>query len=593
MMKKYYILSKNTTVESYQSIFNGFELKDIEIVSYDRALDHVFVSGIISENDSLFLLIPTILDPFNAYSYDGVEYALKYYFHFVSIKKGDFQIILLGTEEESAFWRHCEYSSILKCPHVSYLKNNIYPIQDCLARIESVPLDMDWACCIERLKQLNIKKPASYKTHHSITNEWCIYRWSKYLGMDDIDIQKDIEDFLYFNYLKAVYPEAKVDDPKSFLISEKGKILLIDDEVGKGWHTFFKSFLRFSPSVTFDSIGANFKNLTPQDIINQTETKIKDFSPDLVLLDLRLHDDDFGNKAPIELTGAKVFELIKTINKGIQIVIFSASNKVWNYLPFASDGIILKESPENSVKKNYTTDCISNLITTMESRLKKRHLKNFYSKIKGIEAHLSHSNCFENLDEIIGNLETAFELLTKASEDSEYFAYSYLQLFLVLEKYVNLTSIFDETETDFYLNHGSERYCLLKDKINSNSKNYKWKSVISYEGGHYCLGENIFEGRYVDTNFRVSAVLLFKFGENTSGVFNWTNIYTIRNTKAAHPKSEKPIAVGEMDQLLDFMMLFFDESKARWRPIEDAFPERSIEEGVALLQEKFGNSPQY
>ena len=144
MMKKYYILSKNTTVESYQSIFNTFELKDTEIISYDRALDNVFVSDIISRNDSLILLIPTILDSFNAYSYDGVEYALKYYFHFVSIKKKDFQIILLGTEEEAAFWKHCEYSSFLKCPHVSYLKNNIYPIKDYLARIEYGALDMDW-----------------------------------------------------------------------------------------------------------------------------------------------------------------------------------------------------------------------------------------------------------------------------------------------------------------------------------------------------------------------------------------------------------------------------------------------------------------
>ena len=198
MMKKYYILSKNTTVESYQSIFNSFELKDIEIVSYDRAVDLVFVSDIISAKDSLVLLIPTILDPFNAYSYDGVEYALKYYFHFVSIKKCDFQIILLGAEEESAFWRHCEYSSFLKCPHVSYLKNNIYPIKEYLDRIESVAMDdMDWAYCGERLKQLDIKKPASYKTHHSITNEWSIYRWSKYLGVENVEIQKEIRKIPY------------------------------------------------------------------------------------------------------------------------------------------------------------------------------------------------------------------------------------------------------------------------------------------------------------------------------------------------------------------------------------------------------------
>ena len=66
MMKKYYILSKTATVESYQGIFNNFGLIDTEIVSYVRAVNHVFVDNIISDKDSLILLIPTILDPFNA-----------------------------------------------------------------------------------------------------------------------------------------------------------------------------------------------------------------------------------------------------------------------------------------------------------------------------------------------------------------------------------------------------------------------------------------------------------------------------------------------------------------------------------------------
>lgn len=587
MMKKYYILSKNTTVESYQSIFNNFELKDTEIISYDRALDHVFVSDIISRNESLILLIPTILDSFNAYSYDGVEYALKYYFHFVSIKKEDFQIILLGTEEEVAFWKHCEYSSFLKCPHVSYLKNNIYPIKDYLARIEYGALDIDWTHCIERLKQLDIKKPASYKTHHSITNEWSIYRWSKCLGIANVEIQKEIEDFLYFNYLKAIYSETGTEHSELLYLFEKGKILLIDDEVGKGWHSFFKSFCGRGPS--FSSIGNSFKILTPEEIINNAEQKVKEYNPDVVVLDLRLHDDDFEIKDPLQLTGTKIFERIKAYNKGIQIVVFSASNKVWNYLPLAADGVILKESPDMSIKLNYTQECIINLRDTLDMCLKRKYLKDFYSKIKKVEEFLLNSNCFEEkTEEIIGCLEIAFDLLKKGVEDKEYNAYAYLQLFLIIEEYTKLMSIIDVTENDLYLCNGTERYRILKDKKSTDSGKYCYSSVISFNNGHYSLQKGRYEDRYIDTNFRVASLLIFKFGENNSGARKWTDINNIRNNKAAHPKSEI-LSNNEINQILDFMIFFFDDNNANWRSPSKAFPERTADENRDLLKEHFGN----
>lgn len=469
-MKKYYILSKTATVESYQGIFNNFGLIDTEIVSYVRAVNHVFVDNIISDKDSLILLIPTILDPFNAYSYDGVEYALKYYCHFVSIKKGDFQIILLGTEEESSFWKHCEYSSFLKCPHVSYLKNNVYPLKEYLAHIEAIVFDMDWTCCIDRLKQVNVKKPASYKTHHSITNEWSIYRWSKYLSIENIAIQKDIEEFLYFNYLKAIYPESKIDNPKSFLIAEKGKVLLIDDEVGKGWHTFFKSFLSFSHNVTFDSIGSNYKNLSKEDIIAQTEAKIKEFDPDVVLLDLRLHDTDFEDKSPSELTGAKVFEKIKNYNKGIQIVIFSASNKVWNYLPFASDGVILKESPENSVKRNYSKEAMTNLKDSLANALQKGHFLNpLYKDIVRIQQNLP-KNDFGN--SVCKQFDLAFYLISKA-ERKEQYAFAYVSLYMIIEL-INKEKLTQSGNADWTLKSNSN------ERVKAWSYDAESKTIISF-----------------------------------------------------------------------------------------------------------------
>ena len=577
MMKKYYILSKNATVESYQSIFNSFELKDLEIVSYDRAIDNVLVSDICSAKDSLILLIPTILDSFNAYSYDGVEYALKFYFHFVSIKKGDFQVILLGTEDESAFWRHCEYSSFLKCPHVSYLKNNIYPIKDCLARIESVALDMDWAYCIERIKQIDIKKPASYKTHHSITNEWSIYRWSKCLGITNVEIQKEIEDFLYFNYLKAIYSETGTEHSELLYLFEKGKILLIDDEVGKGWHSFFKSFCGRGPS--FSSIGDSFKNLTPEEIINNAEQKVKEYNPDVVVLDLRLHDDDFEIKDPMQLTGSKLFERIKAYNKGIQIVVFSASNKVWNYLPLASDGVILKESPDLSVNENYTQECIKNLRDTLMNCLKKSYLRKIYPKIEKLKKLVKQSDYFgDETDVMLGNIDVAFDLLAKSEEANEYKAYSFLQLFLVIEKYVGLESVFDKTDTSVYLYNGSNRYLILKDgEQKENSKDTYYQSVVTFEPPYFIFKRGSYNARFIETFFKVSVLLIFKFGKSSSNELNWPILNKKRND-IAHSGAE--IKDKDIECLLDFMFFIFDESNTCWRDIKDAFPVESLEEQI-------------
>lgn len=49
--------------------------------------------------------------------------------------------------------------------------------------------------------------------------------------------------------------------------------------------------------------------------------------------------------------------MIKKINPGIQVIIFSATNKVWNLQALqeaGADGFIIKESPENSIDPNFT-----------------------------------------------------------------------------------------------------------------------------------------------------------------------------------------------------------------------------------------------
>lgn len=454
--------------KDYQEIFSKANLTNVDLVSFDKK--QPFLSYINILEESLFL-IPSILDTFNAFSYDGIEFALKIYFYYASQKNNKFRIVILGIEEESEFWRHCRYSNILKCPHVDFIQYNIYSIRNYLLNTESMDWTIDWNVCVDSLKKLNISQPASYKTHHSITNEWCIYRWSKYLRIESITIKKNIEEFLYFNYLKAIYHEAKIEDPESFLLSERGKILLIDDEAGKGWHTFFKSICNGSSyGATFDSIGSTFKTMSKSEIIEQSERKIKEFDPDVVLLDLRLHNDDFDSQSPDNLTGARIFEIIKDFNNGIQIVIFSASNKVWNYLPFASDGVILKESPENSVKTNYTQECIGNMRNTLNSSLKKGcFLHVIYKSVDEIKNKLSEENEFCN--SIKKQLDIAFYLVSKA-ETKEQYAFAYISLYQIIEI---ITDCFIQRE--MISSEDDKMYYRWKIDNGEYIKEYSWDSA--------------------------------------------------------------------------------------------------------------------
>lgn len=441
------------------------------------------------------------------------------------------------------------------------------------------------------LSRTHVKAPANYATHHSATNKWSIFRWSRYIGIENVDGQDEIKNSLYFKYLKSKYPGAENTDQEQLLINEKGRILLVDDEAEKGWHRFFKTMCKGSSyGAIFDSIGNGFKKaVSKEEIISQVEKKIDNYKPDVVLLDLRLRDEDYFVNDPTELTGAKIFDKIKENNRGIQVVIFSASNKIWNYLPFASDGIILKESVEMSMKADYTKECINNTRKILENCLKRRYLKDFYSKIKDIKQFISDSNCFgDRTEELVGRLEIAFDLLKMNCEKNEYNAYAYLQLFLIIEEYTKLPSVMDDTDTDLYLCKESDRYRILKDKKPGSGGNFIYQSAIYFDCGHYSLGQGKYIGRFIDTNFRVSTLLIFKFGENTSGVHNWTNINTIRSTKAAHPESNV-VTNDEILQILNFMNYFFDKNKVNWRPQKDAFPERTDEENAVLLQEKFGN----
>lgn len=284
-------------------------------------------------------------------------------------------IVFIGSETPEQIAKLSELGNILFTPGI--FKTQKYDVNSYVTQYEWIVknkpkiTETELNKCFERLK---IAPPANYQSHHSIDNELALLRWSEYIGCSEkiSEVKENIKTSLYFKYHQALNPCPLIQDRKNFLLSGVGNILLIDDEAEKGWKDFYEDFFQNNiknNTIKFDYLNIDFKsNSKPSEIVEKAKEKVTEFKPKVVLLDLRLCDQDFSeNVNPEKLTGIQILKEIKEINKGIQVIVTTASNKSWNYqtaLSFGADGYIVKQG-NSDVKED-----ISNLKELIEKSLK-------------------------------------------------------------------------------------------------------------------------------------------------------------------------------------------------------------------------------
>ncbi|GGZ35771.1 hypothetical protein GCM10007049_31270 [Echinicola pacifica] len=297
------------------------------------------------------------------------------------------------------------------------------------------------------IERLQLSPPANYQSHHSIDNELALQRWSKYLKCDDKipEVKEKLQTGLYFKYHRVLNPLNSSGTGSTYLISGKGKVLLVDDEAEKGWADFYSYFFQNNvnnKSIEFEALALDFKSLIQQDIIEAARRKVEQFDADVVLLDLRLCDMDFDaapQPKPKDLTGYKILEEIKKINKGNQVIITTASNKVWNYqstYEIGANGYIVKRHDSD------VAEDIKNLKNTIQSAVERAdYLKVTWSLTYSLKDSLDRAIRDKKLDnrfgrELILILDSSFNLYDNASTPND-FAYAYLSLFKCLELVTN------------------------------------------------------------------------------------------------------------------------------------------------------------
>ena len=445
------------------------------------------------------------------------------------------------------------------------------------------------------VNSITITPPSNYLSHHSIANEWSILRWAKVIGMSTNngilnELNTNIESLLYFKYLQAKYPIDKESNLEPLRIEGKGRILYIDDEWNKGWSVFLEKFVLTSPGIELKTFEYEYNDKSQCEIILECQKKIQNYKPDVVLLDLRLAETDFSDRIKSnELTGYKILKMIKSLNPGIQVLIFTASNKIWNLAELQNagcDNFLLKESPDLSVDNEYSKNSIKNLGNAITLAFKMSFLKKVYVKISEIEALYTISSNDEESEFIVrlrNNLNIAFKLLTESKYSVKYFNYSYLQLFQIIEDFSKLSFVFRE---------GSDCYVCVNGTDICVSKTLKdeWETAISFTDKYKIFPKLISlkdKRKRLDTNYIVSAILIFRLGYENSSALDWTNIYTIRNSKAAHFNVEDALNEIEIYEILNFIKNFINPSKQKITNIQKGLKIKTFEESIDFLKNRF------
>lgn len=368
-----YLITFDTTIVTQEQA-SEWKVERILALGSDLATD---LSNIPIDYQTKIFYIPTVLDYDNSLSYGGANLGLRILMKYLGLGITDIEIVLLGNETENNFLLHFDYPNILKIPGIHYIRFNKniiasykLPEREHLSANEYIPY----------LENLGLKIPSSFKSTHSLTNEWCLFKWNSFMGFSENT--SSLEGHLYFDYLitleklNHIKSKAASDNLKSRINDiQSARILVIDDK--EGWHRFFKDMFSQTDKVDIHCIGDDFNKLELKDIQRRIIDEVSDFNPHIIILDFRLMEDKDA-EVKDDMKQISGYQILAKVLKGDyknpagsfgrQVIIFTATSRIENILLLRNgnaDSFILKEKPENYKGKEITKTVISKMITTL------------------------------------------------------------------------------------------------------------------------------------------------------------------------------------------------------------------------------------
>jgi CheY-like chemotaxis protein len=433
-----------------------------------------------------------------------------------------------------------------------------------------------------RTKFLNIinVRPDETIGRHSLANQWGAYVMDKAAKANAVANHPELQKAkisLYFKFVAAHNYEYQYLNPNikkpvgsinlggpDRIVATNKKILLIDDEADKGWETVLRAVFKTSQPGDFQVINRKISDFNSLSI--EEKELIESGNFDLFLVDLRLNgvaEETLSN--PNEFSGTKILKKIKELNKGNQVIMFTASNKAWNMkslLDAGADGYYIKESPEYNFPAKFSEENYSNFKNEVNSSFELSFLRQIYA----IHARCEHfiendkSNRLENYKRFysraVASLDIAFELLKKSANNKKYLNLAYLSYYHILEDYANQTENFkhERDTNDVYINTN----CLV---IDGHTNEWKLKFIkgesetnrVPYN--FFKIEDNINDKPWTSLA-KVSFILVFKFNQGDQELQDWGRLNEIRNSKAGHGNNRDAVTISEVFELLKLVELF-------------------------------------
>ena len=582
------------------NLVEKLNLKENQIIPYESDLDEDWKMDIWVETQipktAKTIIIPIELGINNALSIDGLKIAM----HLRLLNKENeiryAPIIFISNRENWQITQLCRDSRdrnhldyLIGTKGTDLLKPIIEDIIPTIANLKSLTEEeyfYDFYNHIKILQNENIGK-------HSIANSWGAFKLAQVTGNlnlfdGNLDFKK-LRGELYFKYINAIANTGLSDiSSESFekvLINDNKRILLIDDQAGKGWDLVLSSVFQ---KATFDVVKKN-ENETFQSFYNRAKNeslKEKSHLPfwDLILLDLRLDEnEDIGenaNKLAIEYSGAKLLKEIKANNQGTQVIMFTASNKAWNMRELqniGSNGFYVKESPEFNSDDLFSTENFKSLAQQIDDCFKLGFLKRIVYKSNRIKDCLNKCIVSDSdfKERTIRNLKISFELFSMCYKDEKFRNYGYLQLFQIIEDFVKLENVFEVGPKSYAYCNGKKNLILEVD-VNSSEKaprERKYKSFIKRNSDRNYTPQTDSHTGTIDLYFVVSSLLIFRYGFNNSSEWpaefegkiieknNWQKINKTRN-EVGHQNKEN-VNSEMIDSLLDFLIYILNDDNQR------------------------------
>lgn len=502
--------------------------------------------------DKLFIPLcfgPTLSD------YNGLRLAL----HIRTTEgKNQFSPIYIYSPVNVSDLINDEYFDILKTSNVFLIYYSCQSLYDSLLQSDNTNEED-----VRRsLSKIHLQPPKNYVDGHSIANEWAIYRWSQILGknIQNEEISKITEKIdynLYYKYLKTIYPPQNAEQLSELDLNIKGitkemtgeyldepSMLFVDDEAERGWYELFKSIIhKNNPNLFLDYLGKNkFVDKSPEEIVDIICDKVIKDDINIVILDFRLHQDDFKTKNVEDVTGYKALCKIKKINSGIQVIILSATNKVWNLQELQkkdANGFILKESPYNSKDNSFTAKTIESFINTLSAAIKNRFNKELYDICSNIVNNLNKCDSgSEDYNKMIKVFRKQIETLKGNVNILDYRRESSIDI-----AYIGCFSILEEIKKEYCEN--GELY-LVKE---NGDAHYEILNKVCKKAIFHAIGSLLF---YLEKNVR----------ERDSLIKELSNLIGFRDAFIhGIPKRKDHFTVDELRRILSFCQKLSEKLK--------------------------------